>query len=792
MLGNYFLIAWRNLKRHKVFSLVNVLGLAIGMAACLLIFLYVQDEMSFDQYHPQAELIYQVTTRFRTAGPDTRTAGSGIDVGPTLQRNYPEIKEAVRLKSLPTVTIRKGGQLFNETAAYRADANLFRVFSYPMLEGDAATALIKPKSLLLTEHLAKKYFGQDWEAARPVGQSLQLNDQPYVITGVLKDLPTNTDLKFTALLSFEVTPEEREDWLDPAYFTFLRFESRPKAEAFAKKLALFDRKQYEPRVRQLQGFDLKVEHEIQPLTKVHFAPGLYDDTPKGNRSYLLIFSLTAFFILLVAVINYVNLHVAQATQRQKEVGIRKVAGAGRTQLLAQFVGESVLLTAIGGLLTLTLVQLLSPAFNRFTEKNFTLHTIPDWPYVAGGLGTVLGIGLLAGSYPAFYLAAADPARVLKGQWVVVGRQGLKKGLVVVQFTISAALMMGTLVVYQQMHYLRNKNLGFEKEQLLVVEIPDDEAARQKIPALKTTLAHNSRIRKVSIGPKPVAFDGKASFSSEENGRTQDQFVNFVTIDENYLDLLRIKLVAGRNFSAARTSDPTQAVLVNEAFVRWMGWKNAIGQIIRPSHDASQQKRVIGVVKDFHYASLHNPIEPILLYYSTANLRTLLVGISPEDLAVVRSAWSALIPNRPFTYSFLDAEFDGQYRQEEKMMTLFTWFSALTLLIAGLGLFALASITMLQRTKEIGIRKVLGASTTNLFSLLSKDFIRLVLLANVIAWPLAWYVMSRWLESYAFRILISAWLFIWPTVLVLLIALLTVSIRTWQAVRQNPVEALRYE
>lgn len=792
MLRNYLLIAWRNLKRHKVFSGINILGLAIGMAACLLIFLYVQDEMRYDRYHPQADLIYRVSSRFRTGGPDTRTAGSGIDVGPTLQQTYPEIKEAVRLRSLPTLRIGKGSRIFNETDTYSADANVFRLFSYPMLQGDPATALTKPKSLVLTEKLAKKYFGADWQAANPVGQTVPVNNQPYLITGVLKDLPTHTDIQFTALLSLDSTPQQLEDWLDPSYFTFIRFESRAKAEAFAPKLALFDKKRYEPRVKQLQGFDLKVEHQLQPLSEVHFAEGLYDDTPKGNRSYLLLFSLSALFILLVAVINYINLYLAQATRRQKEVGIRKVAGAGKTQLLFQFVGESVLLSAVSALLALTMVQLAMPAFNRFTLKSFTLLALPDWPSVAGGLGVILGIGLLAGSYPAYYLSAVDPARVLKGQWLGWGKQGLKKLLVVVQFTISAVLLMGTLVVYRQMDYMRHKDLGFDKEHVLVVDIPDEEAARQKIPALKTTLSQNSRIKGVSIGPKPVAFDGKASFLKEENGKSTDQLVNFATIDADYLDVLRIELQAGRNFSAAIPSDPAESVLVNEAFVRWMGWKNAVGQIIRPSHDVKEQKRVIGVVKDFHYASLHNPIEPILLYANAGNLRSLLIRVAPQDLEIVRSAWSALIPHRALNYSFLDGEFDGQYRQEAKMMTLFTWFSGITLFLAGLGLFGLATFSITQRTKEIGVRKILGATIANLLILLSKDFLRLVLLANLLAWPLAYWASSQWLKNYAFRTEMGIGLFLLPTLLVVLIALMTVSYQTLKAARQNPIKALRYE
>jgi len=325
-----------------------------------------------------------------------------------------------------------------------------------------------------------------------------------------------------------------------------------------------------------------------------------------------------------------------------------------------------------------------------------------------------------------------------------------------------------------------------------VELPDDEAARQQIPALKAALSADSRVQGVSSGPRPVAFDGKASLIRDENGHPADHMVNFANVDENYLDVLGIGLAAGRNFSAAGGADPTRSVLVNEAFVRWMGWKNAVGQVIRPSHDVKEHKRVVGVVKDFHYTSLHNPIEPILLYYQPTNPWTLLVRAAPRDLAAVQSAWSAVVPQHPFRYAFLDAEFDGQYRQEAKMMTLFTWFSALTLLIAGLGLFGLASFTMLQRTKEIGIRKVLGASVPNLIVLLSGNVVRLVGIANLIAWPVAYWGMAQWLQNYAYRVALTPWLFVLPALVVLAVALLTISYQTLRAARANPVQSLRSE
>ena len=785
MLRNYLILAWRNLLRHKVFSLINVLGLAIGMAACLLIFTYVQDELSYDQFHEKADRIYRVTIRLKTAGSDDGIAATGIDVGPSLKQDYPEIVEAVRFKSVPVATVKKGSQLFSEKDIYRVDERVFEVFSYPMLVGSPTTALAKPNSVVLTERLAKKYFGKE----NAVGKFLQLNEQPHLVTGILKDLPSNTDLRFTALLSLRTTRAEEEDWLDPSYYTFLLFKSKQQAKSFPSKLIQFNQQHYLPRIEAL-GIDFRIEHRIEPLTQIHFSEGLHDDTPKGNRSYLTVFSLTALFILLVAGINYVNLFVAQSARRQKEVGIRRVVGASKKQLVTQFISESTLLAIVGVGWALTLTQLISPAFNRFTEKTFTLIAVPSWNLITGGIGIVVLLALITGSYPAWYLSSVEPASVLKGKRALPGKQWLRELLVALQFAISATLIVGTLVVYRQMAYLLTKNLGFSKAQVLVVGIPSDESVRRKIPVLKNRLLQDSRVRKVSVGPAPAGFYGKVNFIKEINGKKTDHFVNFNAIDENYLDLLQVKVVAGRNFSTAIPTDRTNAVLVNEAFVKWMGWKEAVGQ--KFSNDPGITYQVIGVVGNFHYASLHNQIEPILLYYNTNNPVNLLVSVRPADLEAVRSAWETLIPNRPLEYSFLDAAFDGQYQREENKMVLFTWFSALTILIACLGLFGLSLFTTAQRTKEIGVRKVLGASVSSVLLLLSKDFLKPILLANLLAWPLAYWGIHRWLQNYAFRIDISPWLFVLPTLLVLLIALLTVSAQTWRAARQNPVKALRTE
>ncbi len=788
MLRNYLKIACRNLWKHKTFTFINVVGLAVGMVACWLITLYVWNELTFDSFHERATSIFRVVTRFKMTSSDDGLALSSADLGPRLRQTYPDVLETVRFKSVPVATIQKGEALINEGDVYQVDKSIFKVFSYPLLSGEAA--LDKPNSAVLTRQVAEKYFG----AAGPVGKRLQINNQFYTVTGVLQDLPANTDLKFSVLLTWQDAPSTAEDVFDTSCFTYVLLADQARAEAFRRKLAQFDYTQVMPRIKAL-GYDIKLEHQLQPLTDLHFADALYDDTPKGSRTYLVIFSIVAAFILLVACINYMNLYVAQSANRQKEVSIRKVVGARKWQLVGQFLGEALLVMSISVVLSLVLMLGVQPIFEQLTGIPVSQ---PQWSLVSGGLAVLGIVGLLTGLYPALFLSSAQPVRVLKGQSSAGSRQWSRQSLVVLQFTISVVLIIGTLVVRQQTHYLRSKDPGFNREQVLVVSVPAEELVRKKMRVLKATLARNSRIEAVSLGLSPIAQDGKAGIIREVAGQKTEQMVLFARIDEAYLNLLQIKFQAGRNFSPAITSDKEEAVIVNESFVKWMGWRadQAIGQTIKTpagnSVNNSLNQRVIGVVSDYHFASLHNRIEPLLLYYQTDNPLHVLVRLKPSDVAAVRSAWAALVPNYPFEAAFLDTTFDQQYQLEQKAETLLSWFSALIVLISCLGLFGLTAFTAEQRTKEIGVRKVLGASVGSIVTLLSKDFLKLVLIAIVIASPIAWYAMHRWLQSFAYKIDIAWWVFALAGLLAVGIALLTVSFQSVKAALMNPVTSLRSE
>lgn len=787
MFQNYLKIAWRTLYKNRLYTGINIAGLSLGMAACWLITLYVWNELTFDQFHQRVDSIFRVITRFKMTDSDDGLAVSSAEVGPQLQQTYPEVLKIVRFKSVPVATIRNGNTLTNEGDVYQVDKSVFDVFSYNLLSG-STTALDKPHSLVLTQQLAVKYFG----TVDPIGKTLQLNKQPYTVTGVLQNLPANSDLKFNILLSWQDAPPTAEDVFDTSCFTYLLLSNKTQAASFQRKLAQFDQAQVAPRVKALGlGNDINIKHQVQPLAELHFVDGLFDDTPKGNRLYLVVFSIVAAFILLVACINYMNLYVVQATKRQKEVGIRKIMGAGKRQLVSQFLGEALLIMLISSILSLGVMSVVRPLFEQLTA---TPLSFPNWALIAGGLSVLAIVGILTGLYPAVFLSSAQPVTVLKGQAYGMGRQWTRRSLVVLQFTISVILIVGTLVVRQQTNYLRSKNPGFTKDQVLLVSVPPEESIRKKMRILKATLAQSSRIDAVSLGLSPIANEAKAGIIREKNGQRTEQLVFCAHIDEDYLNLLHIQLRAGRNFNPAISSDKQRAVLVNESFVNWMGWRmdQAVGHTVKTATSDSLNQQVIGVVRDYHFTSLHNPIEPIILYYQQGNPLHVLVRLKPSDVEVVQSAWSSLVPEYPFEAAFLDTSFDEQYQREEKGELLLKWFSALIILLSCLGVFGLVAFTAEQRTKEIGVRKVLGASVVQIITLLSKDFLVLVLIAVVVASPIAWYAMNWWLQRFAYKIAIDGWVFVWASLLAVGIALITVSFQSAKAALMNPVKSLRSE
>ena len=785
LLKNYAHLSLRYLKKHPGFLVLNTVGLAVGIAACLIIAHHVRFELSYDTHYPNAERIYRVSATLHAPDSDDPMAPTAYGIAPALQEQFAEVEAAARLVPTMAVVRQADGTQFNENYFYQADPAVFKVFGYPLLAGDPTGALTAPRSVVLSRTMAEKFFG----TARPsslLGKSLVINDQEYQLTGILEDQPRNADLRFDALLSWQYNPNE---WLEVGSYTFVLLRDTRSAASLQNKLPSFDKTQVNPRVAEAWGSDeITLSHTLHPLTDLHYTTHLMGDTEeKGNKTYVYIFLLAALGILIVAAINYVNLFIAQAGRRSVEVGVCQVMGAGKGQLWRQYLSECLITTLTAIIVAVGLVLLTGPHVAELLGEPITGRTLMQPYFLYLLLGILIVVSLLAGSYPALALASLSPVRALRGGNLLHRHRGrLRKVLIVFQFTVAVGLVAATLVVRDQVSYLRHKDLGFAQAQTLSITIPDDTAARQKVALLKHTLLQDTRIPRASVGSRPDALWFIATFSVTVDGQTKQLSASGIPADEDYLETLDIPLVAGRNFTASGADQ----IMVNEAFVKKVGWKNPIGE--RVAFSATEQKEVVGVVRDFHYAPLHEKIEPLILSYDTSTPINLLVRVAPQDLAVVRAAWPAVFPNAPLEYEFLDETFERKYRTERRMLTLFNYFSGLSLLVACLGLLGLTAVIVQQKTKEIGIRKVLGAGRTAIMYLLSREFGLLLLLSVLVATPLTYLAMRYWLQGFAYRTGIGVQVFLLSAGGVGLLALLTLSYHTLRAAAANPTESLRHE
>lgn len=783
MLKNYLKIALRNLWRNKLYTGLNVGGLAIGLAACLLMVLYVDHEFSFDHYHPKADRIARVTTVLKTPESPYSIASSPMLLAPVLKRDYPEVENAVRFRMTGAV-VRVKGKLISEPDIYYADNDVFSVFAYDFLAGNPKRALVNPNSAVVTERFASKYFGQ----TDILGKAVEINKQTYQITGVIANPPSNSDLPVNALLSstFPITTAWLEDNF-PAY-TFVLFKRQPDLTDFKKKLDQIATKYVDPELKKTGAEGYSVSFPAELLTEVHYSQGKLEDTPKGNKQYSYLFAFLAVFVLTIALLNYINLITAKATERAKEVGIRKANGALRSQLIRQFLFESLLLSGLALAVAIGLLLITIPFFNEL----LTIQLGIAWPeMVLLGSFTWVVITLLGGFYPAFVLSGYQPVSVLKGKLTSYGQgMWLRKTVIVFQFVLAVGMIAGVLVIHRQMDYMQHYDVGFTKEQILSVYLPDDSLAKAAAPALANSLKQRSEIGDVTLGSGLT--NGPPSMGSTNiltNGKKREVMCNYLFVDDRFLPLLRIKLKEGRNLSSQNKADEKGGFLVNEAFLKLAGWKEGLHQTIE---GFGHKGNVVGVVTNFNYYSLHNPVEPLVMVYNTVPTNNIMLNIKPVDLPIVKTIWQSHYPAYPFDYSFLDESYEAKYRKDQLMVTIFNSFAGLTILVSCLGLFGLAAFTTERRTKEIGVRKVLGASVANIVTLLSKDFLKLVLVAIVIASPVAWYAMRQWLQAFAYRIDISWWLFALAALLAVGIALLTVSFQSIKAALVNPVKSLRNE
>ncbi len=800
MIKNYLKIAFRNLTRHKGYSFMNIAGLAIGMTCCLLLLLYVQDELGYDKYHEKADRIYRFVTDWESKDQTFPNALSSAPMAPQLLSDFPDIKEAVRfMQSFNDVLVTYGDKRFFEKRFFYADASVFDVFTFPLLTGNPETALADPFSVVITEEMAEKYF-PDEDAT---GKILRVdNKNEFKITGVMQNVPFNSHFHFDFLASFSTVNSMQgaqilNSWTYNPFFTYVLLpKNYPTSELEAKFPQWVE--SFVGDTLQKMGWSWRPW--LQPLTDIHLHP-LGNEIQRGSSiNNVYIFSTIAFFILLIACINFMNLATARAAVRAKEVGLRKVIGANRLQLVKQFLGESLVFSFISLVIAVLLVDLLLPAFNNLTGKGIEIHYTENFALLAGFAVIALFVGLISGSYPAFFLSAFQPATVLKGV-VKSGSKSftLRRILVVTQFAISIFLIISTIVVVNQLLFMKNKDLGLNQEQVVVIPVRENRVL-QRFESVKSELLQNSSIRGAAWANRPPGTGASgSSVRLESSDSNKMKSMKFLLVDHDFLNTLEIEIAAGRGFSREFSTDANEAFVINEQAVADLGFSKpgeAIGErIIWAGHKTGT---IVGVVKNFHFQPLRVFMQPLVMHISPEGLQTLLVRISPNNIPAtldfLRTKWSEFAPNWPFVYSFLDEDFNKLYGVEERFGKIFGNFTFLAIFIASLGLFGLASFTAERRTKEIGIRKILGASAAKIMVMLSGEFTTLVLLANLIAWPVAYYFMDQWLQGFSFRInLVShLWAFAAAGFLALFIALLTVSYQAIRASLANPVEALRYE
>ena len=791
MFKNYLCIALRNLKRHKLYSFINISGLAVGLACCVLIFMFVRHELSYDRFHVHSDRIYRAVVGEHQNGKWIYSVGTPEPLGAALEQELPEVVKSVRFfhpSWIEKWAVSYKNKSFYEEQVFFTDPSFFKVFSFPLIQGNPGSALNEPHSIVISQNAAQKYFGSE----NPMGKVLLIDDSIETkVTGVTENVPPNSHFSFDFLVSFDAMPHKwiLNNWRSQNCYTYLLLQRSFSPSELEPKLSQFLKKHFGP-VK-------NVKFEFQPLTDIHLhSRDFRQDMAShiGDINSVYVFSGIAVFILIIACINFVNLTTARSISRAKEVGMRKVIGAQRSQLIRQFFGESILFSLMALFLAFILALSMIPNLNRVIGQNLSLDQSRLLETGLIFLGIALMAGILSGVYPALYLSRFQPIKVIRENYHTGAKSsGFRKVLVVAQFTISIALIIGTLVISQQNRFLRNKNLGFDQEQVLVVPLWDSQA-QKKFPAFKNTLLKIPEIMSVSgsssIPGKSVGTRGVKPEGNPWSPR------NSLIVDEDFIPTFGIELKEGRNFSKKFPSDREDAYIINQAAVDEFGWEEPLAKQLIWKGDKNGKGTVIGVIKDFHYQSLHQKIEPLVLFmawraasYTSIRIRT---QNTLDTIASIKKGWNEFHPGHSFEYFFVDSYFDRLYRSEIRMGQIFRYFTFLALFISCLGLFGLTSFMVSQRTKEIGIRKVLGASGGNIVMLFSKEFMKWVVLSNLISWPLAYVLMKQWLQNFAYRIQIPLWAFLASAFIAVMIAFFTVSIQSLRAARTDPVESLRYE
>jgi putative ABC transport system permease protein len=790
MIKNLLKTAVRHIRKHLGYSLLNILGLTLGITSALFLIIYVSDELSYDRYHKNADRIYRVSTKITEPDDQFTWIVAQIPMGPQVVQDYPEVQSFVRFFNMPRALYKYEDKEYNEENFYYADSTLFDIFTYKVIKGEVRSAVKDPGKIVLTRSVATRYFGD----ADPIGKILKTGNTSFEVTGVIENVPSNSHFRFDAVSARNNLPKQMGSWANLGVSTYLMFPRQFDVKAFETKI----QGMYDAHMKTIfEPLKIKIEYILEPITRIHlYSTNAAEPEPTGSITYVIIFGIVALFLILIAAMNYMNLATARSAGRAREVGLRKVVGSRRGLLVSQFLSESIVLTLISLLISVILLIILLPKFNLLVGKSFNLSIMYSPEIIISIIGGILVVGIAGGSYPAFFLSRFSPTTVLKGD-VTQGSAGsiFRKVLVVIQFTISVSMIVCTMVVFRQLDYLKTKDQGFDQKDVIMLQLNTNEMIR-KYPVLKRSLLENEDIKYVtSTNTQLGEGSGKVIFNMETDQGMAQRGINFAMVDHDFVDALGIKIISGRDFQQDMPSDTLTGVVVNETLAKRLGWRDAIGKKVQLNDGRFLNARVIGVMKDYHQTGMYNEIESLMLVYRWQNniVYVKLNGKNTQQtLNFIESKWKEIFPDQLFTFTYLSERFNSQFEADEKRGLIFTLFTILAILIACLGLFGLASYMVEQRTREIGIRKVFGANEGVILRLISREFLILIALSVVIALPLSYFIMSRWLENYVYRTKIGLPLLLLAAILTLIITFITISYKAYQAAILNPASSIKTE
>lgn len=790
MLKNLIKTAVRNILTNLGFSTLNVLGLTLGLTSALFLILYITDELSYDRYHVNAERIYRVQSHINETDDEFTWIVAQVPFAEQVKQDYPEIEATARIFNFNRSLFSVDETEFFEENFYYADSSLFDIFTHKFIYGSPDGALTHPNDIVLTKTIAEKYFGTQ----NPVGKSMKSGDTFYQVTAVIADVPHNSHLRFDALISRNTLPAQFGSWGNFGVFTYILFSESTNVQEFEVKM----QEMYDKYMASIfEAMSIHIAYELTPITRIHlYSDNANEPEPTGSITYVYIFSLVALFLILIAVMNYMNLATARSAKRAKEVGLRKVVGSGRGAIISQFLTESSSLTLIALILSSVLMGLALPGFNHLAGKNFGWEVLMSPTILISLVGLVILVGLIGGSYPAFYLSRFSPITAIRGE-SNSGKRGalMRKVLVVIQFSLSIAMIVCTLVVYNQMNYLKNKDQGWNMENVITLNLPNNEQPG-KMVVLKEKLLQIPQIEAVTnISTQVGEGSSKVIFNVETSEGMDQRGINFAVVDHDFVETMGITVVKGRDFSPDRPTDTLMSVVINETLAKRFNWEEPLGKKVELGNENTIRAEVIGVVKDYHQTGMYNEVESLMLLYRTEN-PIMNIKLKPDQtqatLESISQSWSEVFPNHPFSYEFLTSRFEQQFGADKNRGVVFTLFTALAILIACIGLFGLASFTVEKRTKEIGIRKVLGASEAAIVGLISKEFLILIGISMLIAFPVSGYLMSNWLKNYVYRDTLDVFVFLVPALASIVLTALTISYQAYKAAIMNPADSISDE